>query len=417
MSDIHNEISGLIKALITGGIEASDFRLEISQFSQTMVKNLFRDSIPRFTSTHKEKFTDIFIRNFFNDRKIKVNDLWKFVGYKDFWIEIRKLHDIGYERSMNFNEIMKYFERNLYSRNAKINLNYLEQRIVDRLADNPSILYKEVADEMNVSEKRVSTIIKNLRSKGIYIGSLVNYPSLSCSEFFTFDFKAASSENVIFADEFLLFPKLKLYHGVCSRRNNSSSFYNIQKKKIICNPIAFYKSITIQDWQNHHPSEVSLKGNLHDCTDFSDSVISTNKDYILHLMKNCENDYKKPEIQKIAQIHNISERTLFRTKSKLKERKIIQPKLVIENNDLFNIVIISSQELVELYNKVPNIRSFEIQDYEFNTLWVSFLSIFATDFKFLYSEINKNTEIYQVINKKVIKFLGNNNIQVLPFKT
>ena len=162
---------------------------------------------------------------------------------------------------------------------------------------------------------------------------------------------------------------------------------------------------------------MSLKGNLHDCTDFSDSVISTNKDYILHLMKNCENDYKKPEIQKIAQIHNISERTLFRTKSKLKERKIIQPKLVIENNDLFNIVIISSQELVELYNKVPNIRSFEIQDYEFNTLWVSFLSIFATDFKFLYSEINKNTEIYQVINKKVIKFLGNNNIQVLPFKT
>ena len=133
-------------------------------------------------------------------------------------------------------------------------------------------------------------------------------------------------------------------------------------------------------------------------------------------MRNCEIDYKKPEIQKIAQAHDVSERTLFRIKSNLKEKQILQPKLVIENNDLLNIVIISPHELIELYNKVPFIRSFKVKNNEYDSNWISFLSIFATDFKFLYSKINNNAEIYQVINKKNLKSLDKKNRSIMPFK-
>ena len=127
LSITHDNISKLLQALLTGGIEASDFRLEINQYSQTMVKNLFRDSLPRFSSTLRDKFANIFTKYFFNDRIIKLNDLWKFVGYKDFWIETRKLHDVVYSRNMSFNEIKRYFERNLLSRVVRTNLSFLEQ--------------------------------------------------------------------------------------------------------------------------------------------------------------------------------------------------------------------------------------------------------------------------------------------------
>jgi len=415
-SNTHDNISKLLQALLTGGIEASDFRLEISQFSQTMVKNLFRDSLPRFSSNLRDKFTNIFTKYFFNDRIIKLNDLWKFVGYKDFWVETRKLHDVVYSRNMNFNEIKKYFERNLLSRVVRMNLSYLEQKIVNKLNNDPFILYKTIASDLKISEKKVSTIISNLRSRGIYLGSLVNYPSLNSFEFFTFDSKIIEKEEIQFADEFLLFPKLRLIHGIYSKRISNNSFFQVLEKRIISNPSIFCKGITIQDWREHASSKHYTKARLRNSNNSAEMFLDSNKDYIIHLMRNCEIDYKRPEIQKIAHKHEISARTLFRIKSKLKEKGILQPRLVIENNDLLNIVIISPHEFIELYNKIPFIRSFKVKNNEYDSNWISFLSIFATDFKFLYSKINNNAEIYQVINKKNLKSLDNQNMSIMPFK-
>ena len=415
-SKTQDNISRLLQALLTGGIEASDFRLEINQFSQTMVRNLFRDSLPRFSSTLRDKFTDVFTKYFFNDRIIKLNDLWRFVSYKDFWVEARKLHDIAYSRNMGFNEIKKYFERNLLSRAVRSNLSYLEQKIISKLDINPFVLYKTIASDLGISEKKVSTIISNLRSRGIYLGSLVNYPSLNSFEFFTFDSRIIVNKEIQFADEFLLFPKLKLIHGIYSKRISSGSLFQVLEKRIICNPTIFCKGITIQDWREHASSKHFTKTRLQQSNDSAEIFLDSNKDYIIHLMRNCEKDYKRPDIQKIAQAHEVSARTLFRIKSKLKEKGILQPKLVIENNDLLNIVIISPHELIELYNKIPFIKSFNVNSNEYDSNWISFLSIFATDFKFLYSKINNNAEIYQVINKTNLKSIDNQNMSIMPFK-
>ncbi len=416
LSNTHDNISKLLQALLTGGIEASDFRLEISLFSQTMVKNLFRDSLPRFSSNLRDKFTNIFAKYFFNDRIIKLNDLWRFVSYKDFWVETRKLHDIVYSRNMNFSEIKKYFERNLLSRTVRTNLSFLEQKIVSKLCNDPFILYKTIASDLSISEKKVSTIISNLRSRGIYLGSLVNYPSLNSFEFFTFDSDIIKNNEIQFADELLLFPKLKLIHGVYAGRISNNSFFQVQEKRIISNPSIFCKGITIQDWREHASSKHYTKTKLQNLNDSAEVFFDSNKDYIIHLMRNCEIDYKRPEIQNIAQTHDVSARTLFRIKSKLKEKGILQPRLVIENSDLLNIVIISPHELIELYNKVPFIRSFKVKNNDYDSNWISFLSIFATDFKFLYSKINNNAEIYQVINKKNLKSLDSQNLSIMPFK-
>ena len=416
LSNTHDNISKLLQALLTGGIEASDFRLEINQFSQTMVKNLFRDSLPRFSSTLRDKFTNVFTKYFFNDRIIKLNDLWRFVGYKDFWIETRKLHDVVYSRNMSFNDIKKYFDRNLLSRVVRTNLSFLEQKIVNKLNNDPFILFKTIASDLSISEKKVSTIISNLRSRGIYLGSFVNYPSLNSFEFFAFDSSIIENEEIQFADEILLFPKLKLIHGIYSKKTRNSSLFQVLEKRIISNPLIFCKGITIQDWREHASSKHYTNTRFQHFSDSAEMFLDSSKDYIIHLMRNCEIDYKRPEIQKIAQTHNVSTRTLFRIKSKLKEKKILQPRLVIENSDLLNIVIISPHDLIELYNKVPFIRSFKVKNNEYDSNWISFLSIFASDFKFLYSKINNNAEIYQVINKKNLKTLDNKDMSIMPFK-
>ena len=82
----------LLDSLFSGEINIADFRFEISNFSQTMVKNLFRDSFPRFNQNLRDKLTNVFIRCCYNNKKVSSNEFWKFTSYKDFWIEIKNFH-------------------------------------------------------------------------------------------------------------------------------------------------------------------------------------------------------------------------------------------------------------------------------------------------------------------------------------
>ena len=410
--DSNSEVLHLIRELLNGVTEASDFRLKINQFSTTKVRNLFRDSLPLFSSKLRDKFVNIFLRFFFNNRQIEFNDLWKFVGYRDFWCQTKKFHDFIYTRDMNFNNVIHYFENNLLRRDVKPRFSYLEKKIIEWIDKDPYILNKEIAQKLEISQKKVSVIIRNLKSKGVFLGSLVDYRSVGSYEFFSFTNVSGDERKIAFFDEYNLFPEFKLVHGVMFRQMRDNSFFYVKSKKTLCNIRALHHGISIQDWREHIKTEkTNLNLSFNNMTVEIDSL--KNKDYILHLMRNCEFDFRKPDITEISQKQSISTRTLFRAKTKLKDQGIIKPCMVIESDELMTLLVLSEKELLELYNKVPYARTYQIQDMSGDTRWVSFLSIFTQDFKFLYSLINKKTEIFQIISKRRKELLGCNSFSTI----
>ena len=68
---------------------------------------------------------------------------------------------------------------------------------------------------------------------------------------------------------------------------------------------------------------------------------------------------------------------------------------------------------MELQNKVPYSKTYEIQAFDDGTRWISFLSIFVQDFKFLYPLINKKAEIFQIITKKRKELLKRNSFSTI----
>jgi DNA-binding Lrp family transcriptional regulator len=411
--DLNSDVQRLINELLCGVIEASDFRLQINRFSTTKVRNLFRDSLPQFSSKLRDKFVDIFLRYFYNNRQIEFNDLWKFVGYRDFWCQIRKFHDYVYSRDMNFNNVVQYFDRNLLRESSKPRFDYLEKKIIDWLYKVPSILNKEIASKLDISQKKASVTIKNLKAKGIFLGSLADYNRIDAHEFFSFGNILKNRKDIPFFDEYTLFPDFKLTQGVTLHKTEDSSLYYVTRKKVFSNVKALNNGISVQDWREQAKI---VKTNLdYDTCNISnikpDAVL--NKEYIIHLMRNCEIDFKKPAITEISQKYNISTRTLFRAKTKLTGQGIINPCLIIESDELMKLMIISDKELLELYDKVPHIKTYEIQAIRDNTRWISFLSIFIQDFKFLYPLINKKAEIFQIITKKRKELLKSNNLPAI----
>jgi DNA-binding Lrp family transcriptional regulator len=406
--DSNSEVLHLIRELFNGITEASDFRLKINQFSTTKVRNLFRDSLPLFSSKLRDKFVNVFLRYFFNNRQIDFNDLWKFVGYRDFWCQIKKFHDFIYTRDMNFNNVVHYFENSLLKRDIKPRFSYLEKKIIEWIDKDPFILNKDIAQKLEISQKKASVIIRNLKTKGVFLGSLTDYRRVGSYEFFSFTSISREERKIAFFDEYNLFPEFKLVHGVIFNQINNSSFFYVKSKKTFCNVRALHHGISIQDWREHIKTERANQNLSFNNTSFEIDSFK-NKNYILHLMRNCEFDFRKPDIVEISQKQNISTRTLFRAKTKLKDQGIIKPCMVIESDELMTLLVLSEKELLELYSKVPYARAYQIQDMSGDTRWVSFLSVFTQDFKFLYSLINKKTEIFQIISKNRKDLLVNNS--------
>jgi DNA-binding Lrp family transcriptional regulator len=392
----------LINLLLSGGIEPCNFRLKINDFPKTRVKNLFHDSFPKFTSSLKTNFTNTFTKYFFNNKEISINEFWKFVDHKDFWVQIRRFHDFVYSREMNYNRILKYFERCLVKKSSKLNLSYLEQRIIEKVDENPYALYKEIAKKLNVSEKTVSTTIQNLRSRGIFLGSVASYCSVDSYEFFSFNFNKNLKEKSLFIDEFHLFPRFKILYGVLLQKSSNSSIYYVQEKQSFLNSNVLNMGVSIKDWKKHSIQKFSDKLINDEDNKQCFPLTSANKNYILRLMRNCELDYRRPEIKQISKDYEISIRTLFRVKSKLKDMGVIKPKIIVDSDELMNLLLITKRELVDLYNKIPYIKTYRVLDNNDNTLWFSFASIFVSDFHFLYTLVNNKAELFQIINKKSI---------------
>ena len=209
--DVSHYISQLIDSLTTGEMKPSDFGVEINEYSQTMAKNLFRDSFPKFSSNLRSKCTDVFIRYFFNDTTYQTNDFWKFVDYKDFWVQLRNLHDYIYTRNMIYNETIQFFENNLFSTNNRANLSFLEQRVIEQLDHSPYLLNKDIAKQFKVSEKTISNLMNSLRSKGISLGSSIDYSALDSFEIFSLGESELLDKVAVLVHKYKLFPSFSLW--------------------------------------------------------------------------------------------------------------------------------------------------------------------------------------------------------------
>ena len=392
--------STLISSLLDGAIEVSDFRLSICHFSKTKVTNLFRDSFPKFSSGIKSKITDVFIRYFFSNNNIDANEFWRFVNFRDFWAELRIFHDVIYSRGMTLSDVIKFFEKTLFQTKSRLNLNFLQKKILEKLGKTPSSLYKQLAEDLDISEKKVSVTLKHLNSRGIYLGSLISYKSLNLHEFFSFNRSDGFGENAVLIDRYQLFPELNITHGVITRKKHGPSFYYVKEKKMYFNPDILNKGLSIQDWKKH---SLTKQKNLPDSISNTEpkTVFSEKHPYIPHLLRNCDLDFKRPDIKTIAESHDVSARTLFRLKSSLIDDKIIQPCVVVEHPDLLQILLVSKTELVELYTKVPFIRTYQIYDDFGDPSWLSYLSIFMPDFKYIYSRLRHQAEVFQVIKRQI----------------
>jgi len=207
-------------------------------------------------------------------------------------------------------------------------------------------------------------------------------------------------DKTVLIERLQLFPDLNITHGIMPLKKHGPSFYYVKEKKMLFNPDILNKGLPIQAWKKH--SLIKQKN-------LSDSVASTEvnrvssekQPYLSHLLRNCELDFKRPDIKNIAESHDVSARTLFRLKSKLIEDQIIRPNMVVENLDLLQVLLVSKSELVELYNKVPFIRTYQIYDDFGDTSWLSYLSIFMPDFKHIYLSLCYQAEIFQVIKRQI----------------
>jgi DNA-binding Lrp family transcriptional regulator len=329
---------------------------------------------------------------------------------------MKKYHDLIYTRDMTFNDVVKYFEECLYKNSTKLNFRYLERKIIDTLNKDPSLLFKRISAILGISQKKTSQIIKELRKKGVFLGSTIDYKSVNSVEFFSFNVSDSSKQNSFFIDEYSLFPDFKIFHGITFAKNKDDTFYYVLEKKTHCNSHILNFGISIQDWKKHEKTTKNKDSVRERHEEKLTTLITKNKLHILHLMKNCERNYRRPDIHSISEKYNISVRTLFRTKSKLTDSGIIKPSLIIECDELMRIFIISKQELNELYNKVPFIRSFKVQDNNHDVKWINFLSIFVTDFKFLYSLLMNKTEIFQVMYRKQLKLMKEIKSTPISFK-
>ena len=413
-TDINNTILQLIDSLVYGEINPSDFGVRINQFSKTMSKNLFHDSFPKFNASLRTKSTDVFVRYFFNDQEYPTNDLWKFVDYRDFWVQLRNFHDYIYNKSMILSDVVNFLEENLYSANNLLNLSFLEQRVIEQIDKTPSIRNKDIAEKFHVSEKAISHLMNGLRNKGIILGSSIDYNSLDSFEFFTLGSIEEYSEKATILHEYKLFPNFSLGYGVASERITSPTCYVIINKRTVCNTRVLNMGISLKDWSKHHrKAEISP---LVQKEESSYYISPLNKDYILQLARNCEINFKRPKIKDIADNFEVSIRTLFRIKSKLIRMGIIEPQVILDNEQLMSVLLISDKELSEFYNKVPSVSSYEIQDYDQNIKWFTFLSIFPNDFNFIYKKINNSMEIYQVIGKNRNIHLSKRNGTLLHSK-
>jgi hypothetical protein len=101
------------QSLKGGQIRQSKWKIKIRKQSLEMIRGLFRESLPRFSTIFRSKIIDIYIRYCFHDESYPLNDLWKYVTKPRFWLQLKEFHDNIYSRSTMFKEMVEYIELHL----------------------------------------------------------------------------------------------------------------------------------------------------------------------------------------------------------------------------------------------------------------------------------------------------------------
>ncbi|MHA1302593.1 MAG: hypothetical protein ACTSQE_02115 [Candidatus Heimdallarchaeaceae archaeon] len=397
-------IKHLIQELLNGIITPSNFRLLISKYQKPKVKALFRDSFPHFVPNHRQIFTDIFSRYFFNEEISKNYPLWKYIDYKDFFKGIKIFHDNFYDRSMKIKEIECFFKERFH---LDLNLSHLEKEILFRLnnsiKENKPIAYQTLAEDLNVTKKRITRIIQGLKDKGIWLGSIIKWDKIGFSEYFLFNPSHYNKDSLIFEEKYELFPKLSLRYIIKTVADERITGYKVLNKKIFTNLNILFNKTKLSEIVNYTGYGKKLVTNefYQGISNFNqlEQPLKKIKDYGIQLLLNSRQDYKHPKFVQIANDYNVSVRTLIRIKAKLLKEQILKPHLFVNSKEFLHLIIISKNELTTLYKMVPTIESYYLTDEDNNRLWISILSIWREDFEIFYIKFGKKLEIYLVTKK------------------
>lgn len=103
------------QSLLNGNIIQSRFRKKVGESSLKLIRELFRNNLPRFSTIFRSRVADVFIRYSFRDGSYPSNDLWKFIENPKYWFYLKKFHHEIYSRKTMFNEMIEYLELTISS--------------------------------------------------------------------------------------------------------------------------------------------------------------------------------------------------------------------------------------------------------------------------------------------------------------
>jgi len=398
------EIVCLLNELFNGEKMPNDFRIDIQKYSINKVITLLRDQLPNFSKDIKEKICNVFISQFYTKQPFsQKNALWAFTDSRSFWQLIKVIHDEPTSRKLRFHELVQIIAEEI---NKKIHFSTIEEKILLQLEKNPTIKYKNLANYFSLSQKSITMNVKNLKGKGIVLGSMIDYSSLNIKEFFIFqdigDTLKLEHPFPISVEVFSLFPNKKvIYLQIDEDLSNTNFAFRVITKKHITNMYIFVKKLSGQILKSKAITYPKIITTVKPSS-IPEGIRHIKREYVIELLKNCENDYRHPGFSGITKKYNVSIRTLLRIKSKLLQHNIIQPCIKLESDRLLQILVLSTNELEKVYRLIPQADVFEITNTNGAKYWLSVITIFASDLKFFLNELNEIRSCFLITNKKKV---------------
>jgi len=413
-ASIHEEIKeirNLIRNLLEGYISPSEFRLKTGKYSQKKVYTLFRDSFPKFETTIKNIIARLFKSYFLSEDYEKNIFLIEYVDYKNFFPELKKFHDSVYFKGMNLKEIENYFLKQLVEKSTFTPIEKEFLKLLNKQIENKEpIVFNKIAKKLNVSNKKITIILNNLKKKGIRLKASIDWKRIGISEYFTLSEKEVD-KSILIKKKYTLFPDLKIQHITSLNEDKKAEYRVVNKKYIINIPIILknrnlskqnkiIKQAIMEKKEILENESNYLKNNNIRCKE-----IKTN-DYTLCLLINCAKDYKRPNFKVITENYEISERTLTRIKQKFVEQEIIKPEIRIKSKNHVRILLITETQQSFLYSLLPALEEYQVIDKRNNQSWFYIIQIWREDVESLLKTLKKYSKCYLVINEETKYYQG-----------
>ncbi|MHA1203377.1 MAG: hypothetical protein ACTSSL_00305 [Candidatus Heimdallarchaeaceae archaeon] len=414
------EIRRLIENLLEGYISPTEFRTKTAKYSQKKVYTLFRDSFPKFETTIKNIVVRLFKSYFFSKDYEKNIFLIEYVDYKNFFPELKQFHDSVYFKGMNLKEIENYFLKQLVEKSTFTPLEKEFLKLLnEQIESKEPIIFNKIAKKLNVSNKKITIILNNLKKKGIRLKASIDWKKIGINEYFTLSEKEVG-KSILIKKNYTLFPDLKILY-IISLSEDKTADYRVVNKKYIINIPIILKNRNLSK-QNKIMEQVILqkKEHLEDKSNYLKINSANHKekktnDYILSLLVNCAKDYKRPNFKVITENYEISERTLTRTKQKFVDQEIIKPEIRIKSKNHVKILLITKSQQSFLYPLLPSLEEYNVIDKLNNQSWFYILQIWREDVEDLLKILKKYSNCYLVINEET-KYYPGKKMQIMQEK-